>query len=188
MPPKTKINQEMIVDAAIQVIKVQGHEQMNARTIAEELHCSTQPVMYHFKTIEEIRAAVYRKADALHSEFIRPTGQRNSNPLLELGLNYIQFGYEQKNLFRFLFQTNGFEGMSMMNLVADPAITEIIQMVSQVMNCSVEEGKEAFFTLFVSAHGIASLLANNAMEYDEETFKRVLKNAYHNIANRREHK
>lgn len=187
MPPKTKINQEMIIDAAIRVIQAQGHEQMNARTIAAELHCSTQPVMYHFRTIEEIRAAAYRKADVFHSEYIRPIGQRNSNLLLELGLNYIRFGFEQKNLFRFLFQTNGFEGLSMMNLVADPANTEIIQMVSQVMNCSAEEAKEAFFTLFVSAHGIASLLANNAMEYDEETFKSVLKNAYHNVANRSEH-
>lgn len=188
MPPKTKINRQMIIDAAFQVIQERGHEQMNARTIAEALNCSTQPVMYHFKTIEEIRAEVYRMADAFHSRFIMPKGERNGNPLLELGLNYIRFGYEQKNLFRFLFQTNGFDGLSMMSLVAAPETSEMIQMVSLAMKCSVEDAKMVFFNLFVSAHGIASLLANNAMEYEEETFKSALENAYRNSAYQIEHK
>lgn len=186
MPPRTKINRQMIIDAALQVIREQGHEQMNARTIAEELNCSTQPVMYHFRTIDEIRAEAYRKADAFHSAFISPKGDRDVDPLLELGLNYIRFGYEQKNLFRFLFQTNGFDGLSMMNLMSNPAISDLIRMVAAGMGCSVEEAKETFFSLFVSAHGIASLLANNAMEYEEETFQSVLENAYRSVKNRRE--
>lgn len=178
MPPKTKINRQMIIDAAFKVIQEQGHEQMNARTIAKELHCSTQPVMYHFKTIEEIRVEVYRKADGFHSAFISLTGENNMDPLLELGMNYIRFGHEQKNLFRFLFQTNGFDGLSMMELVSNPEISELIRMVSLGEECSAEEAKMVFFNLFVSAHGIASLLANNAMEYEEETFQSVLENAY----------
>ena len=55
MPPKPKINRQMILDAAFEIVREQGHEMVNARTIAEKLKCSTQPVMYHFKTMEEIR-------------------------------------------------------------------------------------------------------------------------------------
>lgn len=175
MPPKAKIDRQMILNAALKVIREQGHAQMNVRSIAQVLGCSTQPVLYHFKTIEEIRLEAYRMADALHSDFLTPKGE--GNPLLELGLNYIRFGYEEKNLFRFLFQTNGLGGRSMGNLISDPAAAELIGMVSAVMQCSTEDARAAFFQLFVTAHGIASLLANNAMEYEEETFRTVLENA-----------
>lgn len=174
----------MIIDAAFEIIRTQGHEQMNARTIARKLNCSTQPVMYHFKTVEEIRTEAYRTADEFHSEYIAPKGERGLDPLMELGLNYIRFGYEEKNLFRFLFQTNSFGGQTMMNLVSAPEAAGMLQMVSARTGCSQEEAKDAFFRLFVSAHGIAGLLANNAMEYEEDTFRGVLLNTYRSIAKR----
>ena len=34
----------------------------------------------------------------------------DENPMLALGLNYVRFGQEEKNLFRFLFQTDKFGG------------------------------------------------------------------------------
>lgn len=48
MPPKAKITKNMIIDAAFQVVREAGVESINARTVAERLNCSTQPVMYHF--------------------------------------------------------------------------------------------------------------------------------------------
>lgn len=178
MPPKAKITKNMIPDAAFQVIRERGIEQMNARTIAQKLNCSTQPVLYHFHTIEEIQKEAYRIADEFHFQYILPKGERGSNPLLELGLNYIRFGHEEKNLFRFLFQTNGFRGRSMQSLIEDPAAAEMVQMVAGAMHGSTEEAAGVFFRLFISAHGIASLLANNAMEYEEETFARALESIF----------
>ena len=52
MPPKAKVTREMIIDAAFEIIRNTGVETVNARTVSKELNCSTQPVMYHFKTIE----------------------------------------------------------------------------------------------------------------------------------------
>ena len=70
MPPKPKITKEMIVDAAFEIARKTGAENINARTVAERLECSTQPIMYHFATIEELKKAAYAKADtkALCSE------------------------------------------------------------------------------------------------------------------------
>lgn len=177
MPPKTKISREMILSAAFALTREQGADQLNARSIAEKLGCSTQPVMYNFKTVEEIRGEVYRMADAFHSEYILPKG-REANPLLELGLNYIRFAHEEKHLFRFLFQSNSFSGFSVEALMESPALTEILGLVSAGTGCTMQEAGEVFLRLFVSAHGLASLLANNAMVYEEDVFRRVLKNAF----------
>ena len=50
MAPKPKITKERIVEAAFHIARESGAEQLNARRIAQALHCSTQPVLYHFGT------------------------------------------------------------------------------------------------------------------------------------------
>ena len=55
MPPKPKITKNMVIDAAFEVAREAGGENINARTVAKKLNCSTQPVMYHFATIEELK-------------------------------------------------------------------------------------------------------------------------------------
>lgn len=49
MPPKVKITKEMIIDAAFEIARSEGAENINARTVSKKLGCSTQPVMYHLK-------------------------------------------------------------------------------------------------------------------------------------------
>ena len=70
MPAKAKVTKEMIVDAAFAIAREAGVENINARTVSKRLHCSTQPVMYHFATMEELKRTVYAKADLYHSEYL----------------------------------------------------------------------------------------------------------------------
>ena len=55
MPPKAKITRDIILDGAFELIRTQGEENLNARTLSQALHCSTQPVLYHFDTMDQIR-------------------------------------------------------------------------------------------------------------------------------------
>ena len=43
---------------------------------------------------------------------------------------------------------------------------------------SIEQVKEIFLTVFLFAHGYASIIANNSLEYDEELIKSHLERAY----------
>lgn len=55
-----------------------GQENVNARTVSKKLGCSTQPVMYHFAKIEDMKKAVYERADAFHTQYLLtvPIGRR----------------------------------------------------------------------------------------------------------------
>ena len=177
MPPKVKITKKMVEDASFEVIRANGHENLNARTIAEFLGCSTQPVLYTFKTVDEIREAAYALADRYHTEFIMPE-ETDKNPMLALGLNYVRFGFEEKNLFRFLFQTNKFGGKDIGALMSNPELLGILEVMSGGLKVDIEQAREMFLTFFCVAHGLASLLANNSMEYDEEQSKQILENVF----------
>ena len=177
MPPKVKITKEMIMGASLEVIRSDGHENLNARTIAQKLGCSTQPVLYSFKTVDEIREAAYQMADQYHTDYIMPR-ETDENPMLALGLNYVRFGHEEKNLFRFLFQTNKFGGMDVEALFADPNLSAVIGVMAAGLKSTPEEAREMFLTFFSVAHGLASLLANNAMAYDEGQCRKMLENVF----------
>ena len=104
MPPKIRVTEDRIINAAVEVARQSGFEKINARTVSEQLHCSTQPVMYHFSTIDNLKKAAYRRVDQLHTQYMlnTPPGQ---DPILSIGMNYIRFAVEEPRLFRFLFQS-----------------------------------------------------------------------------------
>lgn len=166
MPPKTKITKEMIVDAAFEIARNYGAESINARTISQKLNCSTQPVMYQFKKIEDIKKAVYQKADEYHSAYI--TDVHGDNPMKEIGLLYIRFAVNEKNLFRFLFQSNGFSGKNVSELTGSEELQTIINILSREAEPDEEQARTVFRLLFLLVHGYASMFANNETEYDEE--------------------
>ena len=116
MPAKVKVTKEMIVDAAFAIAREAGVERINARTVSERLHCSTQPVMYHFETMEALKRTVYAKADLYHSEYLMNMKKPPKGAALGIGMNYIRFAIEEPHLFRFLFQSDYFNGKTLLEL------------------------------------------------------------------------
>lgn len=168
MPPKAKITKEMIIDAGFQIVKEEGVDKLTARNISGQLKCSTQPVLYYFATVEEIKKAVYQKVDEYHSNYIMSTEKDYGNPMLTIGMNYIRFAMEESKLFRFLFQTNEFSGANLSELISQEEMTPLVSVFQQEIGASQQQVEEIFTTVFIFVHGYASLLANNAMICTEE--------------------
>lgn len=176
MPPKAKITREMIVDAGVELVREYGIENVNARTVSEKLGCSTQPVMYHFKKIEDMKKAIYEKADQYHTAFINDS--QGDNPMLAIGLSYIRFAQTEKNLFRLLFQSNEFAGKSISELIDAGELDPVITVLSEAAIVSTAQAKMILKSLFLFAHGYASMFANNSLEYDEATISLDLRRAF----------
>ena len=177
MPPKVKVTKEMFAEAAFALVRANGPEALTVRAIAEALGCSTQPVLYNFKTADEIREAAYEIADEFHSAYILPR-ETDGDPMLALGLNYVRFGCEEKHLFRFLFQTDKFGGTDVETLMGDPNLSAVMAVMAEGLGCGAAEAREMFLSFFCAAHGMASLLANNSMEYDEEQCRKMLEGVF----------
>jgi len=178
MPAKVKVTKEMIIDAAFEVARETGAANVNARTVSEKLNCSTQPVMYHFATIEELKRAVYKKADCYHSEFLMNISNEKNGAMLGIGLNYIRFAIEEPHLFRFLFQSDFFNGNTLLELIDADELISVLSAMSKASGMETEQAKKVFLTVFLFAHGYASIIANNSLEYDEETINAHLERAY----------
>ena len=180
MPPKTRITREMILDAAYAIAREQGADMINARTIAQRLGCSTQPVLYHFASMEDIRHEVYRMADAYQTEYLMQIPEY-MNPMIAIGLNYIRFSVSEKHLFRLLFQSDSFSGQNIADLVDTPELIPVLEIFQQEAGLNRDQTKFLFKTLTMLIHGCASLLANNSMEYDEAEIIPMLETAFNGI-------
>lgn len=182
MPPTPKIKKEMIINAGKEVIRSDGIENLNVRKIALKLNCSTQPIMYHYKTVAELKSDIYSEIDQYHSTYIMNIAECSLNPMLSIGIRYILFAYEEKNYFKFLFQSNKFSNMSFNRLFDDnDEISIIYGILAQEAHITKTQSKELFANLFIMVHGLASLLANNAMEYDEKYCIKILENTFHSL-------
>lgn len=58
------------------------------------------------------------------------------------------------------------------------ALSPIFAVLQEQAEITAEQSREAFASLFLTVHGIASLLANNSMEYDESYIESVLTNVF----------
>lgn len=179
MPPKAKVTKEMIVDSAFNIVQKEGADKLTARRISEELNCSTQPVMYYFSTVEDIKKLVYKKADEYHSAYIVNMKIDDENPMLTIGVNYIKFAIEERNLFRFLFQSNEFSGASVLELLESEELLPMLTVLQNELDISMEDTKEVFSTLFIFVHGYASLYANNTMIFDEVNLMTTLEKVFY---------
>lgn len=178
MPPKAKITKDMIIEAGVKIVRANGADSLNVRRVAAALSCSTQPVMYHFKTVKELKAAVYEASDKLHTEYIMTPDPNAENPFLSIGLRYIQFAEDEKRLFRFLFQSDSFQNISFTDLMNADDLLPVTATLCKAANLSKTQARNAFETMFICVHGIASLIANNSINYDKTHFEKILRTAF----------
>lgn len=178
MPPKTRITEDKIISAAIEVARQSGFENINARAVSGQLHCSTQPVMYHFSTIDNLKKAAYSQANQMHTRYLMntPPGQ---DPILGIGMNYIRFAVEEPQLFRFLFQSGYAEENSMLEMVDSEELVPVLAVMRESAGLSMQKTKDVFITVALFAHGYASIIANNHLEFDEKLIAEHLERTWY---------
>ena len=181
MPAIAKVTKEMIIDAAFEIAREMGAENITARTVSQKLGCSTQPVLYHFKTIEDVRIAAHKKAGEFHIDYVTNLSGKYERPMLEVGMRYIQFAVEEKNLFRFLYHSNYYTGVSLSDWLTGKIFDSLFPILRRQARVDERQAYSIFSQIVLVTHGIASLLANNAMVYDEAYCINTLSNAYFGI-------
>ena len=97
---------------------------------------------------------------------------------LGIGMNYIRFAIEEPHLFRFLFQSDYFSGKTLLELIDAEGLRPVLSAMQKSLGVDMAQTKRIFLTVFLFAHGYASIIANNALKYDEELIHSQLERAY----------
>ena len=63
MPPKQRFNKESILEKAYEVFQSSGFDSVTARSVANALNCSTQPVFSYIPSMSDVRSGIIKKAE-----------------------------------------------------------------------------------------------------------------------------
>ncbi|MDE6596211.1 MAG: TetR/AcrR family transcriptional regulator, partial [Oscillospiraceae bacterium] len=95
-----------------------------------------------------------------------------------IGLNYIRFAIREPNLFRFLFQSGFAVENSLLDMINSEELLPVLSAMRDAIGMNMEQTKDVFLTIAMFAHGYASIIANNSLEYDEKVVAAHLERAY----------
>ena len=167
MPAKRKIQKEDILQASISIISHEGLNALNARKVAKKLGCSTQPLFYIYENMDVLK--IFDR-EVLKSE----TGQLEYK---DIGINYIRFAKEEPELFKIMFNRKINEGAFDFIDLTGSAKT-ILETISKQTGMSNEDAKQFHLRMWLYVNGIASLAANQTVEFNDEEIAELLKDQY----------
>ena len=170
MPAKKQITREMILNAALKLLKNQGFDAVNIKGLAKELKCSTQPVYLSFSGMEELREQLIPLAV---KEFETIMKSDNKDGIVRLyEIEYIYFAKNEPNLFCFLFmRANAFSEIKRTIL---PIIEQSVKELMDKYNISHEQADYLHDNLWMHAHGIASMVATEFCDWNMEKVSYML--------------
>ena len=179
IPPEIKITEEEIMKAALQLVREKGIEGLNARELAKELGSSVHPIFRTYQSMEGLKAAVYQKVESIYNERMISAGEQTKDGFLGMGLAYIEFAKDEKNLFKLLFMSDAFREQSIMDIAGSTeGDEEILEMLQQRTGLSLKAAQELYTGIWITVHGIASMFATNNCRFSDEENRRILNNSF----------
>ena len=176
MPPKIKTTREDIVNAAVEIVRAQGAQAVNARTVATLLGCSTQPVFSNFATMEALHFAAAEQAYRLYREYMRREIESGKYPDYKAsGMAYIRFAREERELFKLLYMCDRSGAPIPENAELNAEMEALVH-----RNTGLEGADSRLFHLEMWAfvHGIATMFATGFLDLDWELVSSMLTDAY----------
>jgi AcrR family transcriptional regulator len=173
MPKASSITKERIIDAAFEIVRVNGFVALSARNIAKKIGCSTQPIYWTYKNMEMLKQDVLGKMmhflNALIGSY-RKTGE----PFLDLGLGYVHIAFAESVLFKSIYVDNVLK-IKLTEILPDETMKTAMRKETEMADLSDEQINEIGVKAWIFTHGLASLIATGVMVYNEEKIETMLR-------------
>ncbi len=177
MPPKPEITREQVMEAGVALVREQGIESVNARSLAKKLGRSTQPLFRLYENMEALKAALRLAMDRVYDEFMKVRIQPE-NRLLTQGMAYVEFARAEKQIFRALFLTRNMAGSSLGEIARAKWNRETIENAGQITGLPEKGAEQLFLNFWLYSHGIASQILSNEIDLPQKKAEELLKNAF----------
>ena len=175
MPAVRKVSKEQIIDAAVDVLRDDGFSAINARSVAKKLGCSTQPIYFSFRNMEELKAALTERAIQMHTQRVRDSlriHEGNDSRYSSYGMGFVKFAAEEKQLFRWLY----LEGEQLGPYQNDVLTSEVISVITEEFGCEEDVARRFHQDMVYFTYGLAILANTDHLHLTEaelrEAFRR----------------
>lgn len=177
MPRTPHFQQEDILNAAFSLVRRDGLEALNARAVARELHCSTQPIFRFYSSMDVLRQAVEEKAMSFYAERIRHSSGLDTRPYRATGLAYIAFARNEPQLFRMLFMCDH-RSDAHQATEQDSSMDYVLDTIQQSTGYSREKALYFNHIIWIFTHGLAVMVATQFVPFSDDEIRQLLSEHY----------
>lgn len=175
--PKQRITKEMVMDAAFEIARTQGTEQIMVKNIAGKLGCSVQPIYSYCNNMEGLYGDVEEKAACFIREYLSSHIDKN-NFFQSTGHAYIQLAKEEPYIFRLFILRKRKSIHSLEDLYRNETNPRVAQFIAEDLNISLSKAKELHLNMLIYTVGIGTILATAASDISTEEIFEQQETAY----------
>ena len=178
MARKATISKEVILDAALKMLIRDGYASVNVKTLAAEIGCSTQPIVWHFENMEGLRRVLAEYAMAYAAKKAASDSANKLESFEFLGRSYVKMALKEPNLFKFLYLGENPMGKPY-NLkdVGRAKNKEMIAMIAAQTGLNEEQVIRFVRNTIIYSHGIATMLATGVLKGTEKEMMDMINKA-----------
>ncbi|MDE5617119.1 MAG: TetR/AcrR family transcriptional regulator [Clostridia bacterium] len=180
--PKQTVDKTEILKVALQMVREDGFDSVNARSVARRMGYSVQPIYSYFYNMETLKEEVNGAAMHFYNEFIYSRVDKNC--LLEsMARANVAFAKYETNLFKLLFlqKLNGLNSFNdIYEWMGDKQAT---RQIAGKLSLSEEKVKDVYIMLIVFTHGVATMIATGGANISDEESASILEKAYNAFIN-----
>jgi len=156
--PKQRITKEMVVDAAFEIAKSSGMEQVMIRNIASKIGCSVQPIYSYCKNMEGLRQDVMKRVRKFVQKYV--TEHIDKNDIFHsIGQAYIQIAKEEPYLFKMFILHKRQKISSLDDLYKSEVDPHIIEVIANDLNISKSQAKQLHLNILIYTIGIGTIFS-----------------------------
>ena len=171
MAPKNKFTREEMVEAALRVVRAKGIDGLTAKTLADELGTSTQPVFTAFGSMDAVRREVYAAAVRVYDGYTN-TGLKEKIPFFGVGMQYVRFAREEPELYRLLFLTRTQEYSAIKSM---EHLRELVRpTLVKIYHITAAEADIYFRDLWFVVHSLSTLIVTGDCSYSDGEIGQIL--------------
>ena len=174
MPAKKQIAKEEILSAALKIVRENGIEALNMRSLAKRCNCSTQPIYHSFNGIEDLKGQVNKKVIEVFQKYMDDeVASGKYEKYKAVGMGYIRFAKEEKELFKY--------AMMHRDMVIDGTqqiFDNTVFMIMKNYGLYQDEASRLHMHMWIFVHGIATIFATEYIDIDWENVSQMLTDAY----------
>ncbi len=175
MPARKQITAEAILDAAFEMVRNEGMEALNMRSLAEKCKCSTQPIYLSFSGAEHLKKEVSKRITDYFDNFIRAEIQKGEFPEYKsIGIGYIRFAKEEKRLFKYLFMRERRGDGDWESKRFDDDVYTIMKNYGLYQ----DDARKLHTEMWIFVHGIAVMYATGYLDWDTQTVSEMVTDVY----------
>ena len=173
MAPKNKFTKEEMVEAALRVVRANGIDALTAKTMADALGTSTQPIFTAFGSMDGIKKEIYAAAIRVYDRYT-DAGLKERIPFFGVGMQYIRFAREEPELYRLLFLTraqdksfSAMQSMQHLQSLVRPTLMHIYRITEQ-------QADLYFRDLWFVVHSLSTLIVTGDCPYSDREIGQIL--------------